>query len=113
MRNWIRGEFPHGAEILPFFACEPSRAIPTEVVGKTQARRAKSQAGYCEMDLSAWTAMTGQTPWSKQLIPGSLFHNLYSNATYIGLFFGQTVYLMERSMKDRRSSSSKSMGFNS
>ena len=48
------------------------------------------------MDLSAWTAMTGQTPWSKQLIPGSLFHNLYSNATYIGLFFGQTVYLMER-----------------
>ena len=40
--------------------------------------------------------MTGQTPWSKQLIPGSLFHNLYSNATYIGLFFGQTVYLMER-----------------
>ena len=29
VRNWIRGEFPHGAEILPFFACEPSRAIPT------------------------------------------------------------------------------------
>ncbi len=25
-----------------------------------------------------------------------MFHNLYSNATYIGLFFGQTVYLMER-----------------
>ena len=97
VRNWIRGEFPHGAEILPFFACEPSRAIPTGgSSGKPKLVVQKVRPAYCEMDLSAWTAMTGQTPWSKQLIPGSLFHNLYSNATYIGLFFGQTVYLMER-----------------
>ena len=36
VRAWIEGDFPNGVEILPFFACEPSRAIRRE--GRRESR---------------------------------------------------------------------------
>lgn len=97
VQKWIAGEFPNGAETLPFFAVAPARAIATGgSSGKPKLVVQGIRPAYCGADLEAWTSMTGQLAWERQLVPGALFHNLYSNATYMGLFFGQTVYIMER-----------------
>ncbi|WP_225749603.1 class I adenylate-forming enzyme family protein [Paraeggerthella sp. Marseille-Q4926] len=97
VREWMAGDFPEGSENLPFFACTPMRAVATGgSSGKPKLVVQGIKPAYCGADLESWTAMTGQIAWGRQLVPGALFHNLYNNTTYIGLFFGQTVYLMER-----------------
>lgn len=97
VQEWVAGAFPNGAETLPFFAVAPARAIATGgSSGKPKLVVQGIRPAYCGADLEAWTSMTGQLAWERQLVPGALFHNLYSNATYMGLFFGQTVYVMER-----------------
>lgn len=97
LQSWIAGGFPNGAEKLPFFARTPMRAVATGgTSGRPKLVVQSVKPAYCSDDLRSWTAMTGQIAWGRQLVPGALFHNLYSNTTYIGLFFGQTVYLMER-----------------
>lgn len=97
VQEWTAGEFPNGAETLPFFAVAPARAIATGgSSGKPKLVVQGVRPAYCNADLEAWTSMTGQLAWERQLVPGALFHNLYSNATYMGLFFGQTVFIMER-----------------
>lgn len=97
VQAWATDEFPSDIEKLPFCAVAPARAVATGgSSGKPKIVVQGIRPAYCGADLKAWTSMTGQLPWERQLVPGTLFHNLYSNALYLGLFFGQTVYLMER-----------------
>lgn len=97
LRSWMEGDFPRGAEELPFFAVAPARAVATGgSSGKPKIVVQRIKPAYSHADLESWSYITGQGAWDRQLVPGALFHNLYSNATFMGLFFGQTIFLMDK-----------------
>lgn len=94
---WAATKLEQKPTDLPFFAVAPARAIATGgSSGHPKIVVQSVKIEYGANDLKYWTSMTGQQAWERQLVPGSLYHNLYNTSIYFGLFFGQTVYLMDK-----------------
>lgn len=82
---------------IPMRLASPCRAMATGAsTGKAKLVVQHVPMAYTVPGLAPWEAMTGQRTGQRQLVPGALCHMLYSSALFIGLFMGQTVYIMQK-----------------
>lgn len=96
VRSWLEEDCGKG-DTLPFLMHAPSRGIATGgSSGKPKIVVQDVKPAYSNEDLNAWSSLTGQKAWQRQLVPGGLFYSLYSTSAYVGLFFGHTIYLMDK-----------------